>query len=228
MEKLVKGFGINDSGYRTSIKTDYYVNGKRKYNTVWKCPYYAKWLGMLYRTCAEAYQKDKPTYRDKYVTSDWKYFSKFKAWMETQHWEECLELDKDILIAGNKEYGPDSCCFVPRYINLALSMGSTSDSSLPVGVSLATRYVRKDGSSLGDQYMARVNDSSSKTLVLGKFDNPEAAHKAWQEAKVVCLEELLTRYATEKFFDTKVAEAINARIWKIRLEAATGLETKII
>lgn len=228
MEKLVRGWGVNDGGYRTSIKTDYYVSGKRKYKTLWKCPVYAKWISMLERCHSEKWKKNKPTYRDVSVVEEWKYFSNFKSWMDKQNVVGDLELDKDILVPGNKVYGPETCCLVPRYLNLAITLGSTSVSLLPVGVSLPSRYLRKDGSETPKKYVCRINDSEGKTRKLGTYRTAMDAHKVWQDNKIAFLEDVLNKYSKDVNFNTRVADAFMSKIWKLRLDSALGLETKSI
>lgn len=36
-------------------------------------------------------------------------------------YDEMLELDKDLLLEGNRIYSPDKCCFIPKEINIALN-----------------------------------------------------------------------------------------------------------
>ena len=101
--KPIYGWGINDADYVVS----YAVNGKRK-----SCQYYEKWVGMLRRAFSEKYKAKNPSYLCVTVCEEWKYFSNFKKWMETQYFDG-LELDKDILKSGNSVYSPETCAFVP-------------------------------------------------------------------------------------------------------------------
>jgi hypothetical protein len=51
------------------------------------CPFYESWKGMV-QTCYDPYWlNDNPTDRDATVSEEWKTFSTFKQWMETQDWE---------------------------------------------------------------------------------------------------------------------------------------------
>lgn len=117
--KLVQGFGINDADYVVSKYESWYEGGERKLKILWQCPYYVKWRSMLNRCYSARYHKNKPTYIGCYVCEEWLTFSNFKAWMETQDWER-KELDKDLLMEGNKEYGPNFCVFISRELNLFL------------------------------------------------------------------------------------------------------------
>lgn len=125
---LVCGVGVNDANYITHIKK----NNKR----VWICPFYSKWEKMLERCYSLKYHKRNPTYIGCSVTPEWLYFSKFRLWMENQKWEG-LQLDKDLLVKGNKVYGPNTCCFLPNAINTLFGHGNKKKNSrLPEGVRL--------------------------------------------------------------------------------------------
>jgi hypothetical protein len=71
---------------------------------------------MLARCYDPDYLNKYPNYRDVTVCEEWKFFSQFIAWAETKDWEE-KQLDKDILIPGNKDYRPDACLVVTHPIN---------------------------------------------------------------------------------------------------------------
>ena len=122
---LVSGYGINDSDYQTKI----IINGKRV-----ECPVYRKWHSMLNRCYSDKYQARYPTYIGATVCKDWMTFSVFKDWMEKQDWQG-KELDKDIIVAGNRMYSPDTCCFVPRALNLLLTDRGATRGDYPQGVS---------------------------------------------------------------------------------------------
>ena len=55
--------------------------------------------------------------------------------MSTQKWKG-MELDKDILVKGNRVYSPDTCCFIPMAINVLFSPGRKKKNNLPQGVTL--------------------------------------------------------------------------------------------
>jgi hypothetical protein len=83
---------------------------------------YICWKSMLQRCYSEAYQKHKPTYVGCTVVVDWHNFQNFAKWFEENYdfsSKEPLQLDKDILIKGNKIYSPETCCFVTNSVNNA-------------------------------------------------------------------------------------------------------------
>lgn len=87
---------------------------------------YKHWAHMLQRCYIET--EEFKNYHDKTVKAEWHNFQNFTNWCLAQvgFHKEGWQLDKDILSQGNKEYGPDTCCFVPARIN---SLVIKSDSS---------------------------------------------------------------------------------------------------
>jgi len=102
------GAGINDAGYPV-MKI---INGKQV-----MCVFYNAWKTMIMRCYSLKWQSKYPTYKDCTMDKEWLLFSVFKKWMENQDWKG-NQLDKDILIPGNKHYGVKSCVFVDRDTNV--------------------------------------------------------------------------------------------------------------
>ena len=121
------GVGINDSNHKIQIH--------KKKKIIWRCPFYTRWENMLKRCYSSRYHKTRPSYIGCSVCPEWRYFSKFRLWMENQKWEG-MELDKDLLVKGNKVYGPDTCCFLPGAINSLFSHGQKKKNNLHEGVTL--------------------------------------------------------------------------------------------
>ena len=159
----IYGVGINDANY--SVKPRISGTNKRV-----SCPFYLRWKEMLRRCYSEKEHLRNPTYKDCEVVDEWKYFSNFKSWMEEQSWEG-KHLDKDILVPGNKTYGPDTCIFVEDKINLLLSKCDAKRGKYPLGVSPAIR---------GDK---TYYQSHMGRKYLGFFDNILEAHRSWQVEK---------------------------------------------
>ena len=107
----IVGFGINDA--------DYVVNSRSST----PCPFYRTWVGMIRRCYSPVEHKNQPSYIDCTVCREWAYFSNFRSWMLQQNWKG-LDLDKDILVKGNKVYSPSTCIFVPRKLNVTYTNSS--------------------------------------------------------------------------------------------------------
>lgn len=163
--KLVHGVGVNDADYAVCPKE---ADGR----TVW-CPYYRAWINLLNRACNPKFQAKNPTYIGVTVCEEWHSFMAFRAWMMTQDWEG-KQLDKDIIVPGNKVYSPATCAFVPREINMLLTDRAAARGKWPIGV----RWHRQ-----AEKFQARVTENSRQRF-LGHFTTPEAAHLAWRKEKV--------------------------------------------
>ena len=77
----------------------------------------------MYSRCyRECYKKDNPSYEGVTMCDDWLDDpEEFFEWMAEEFYivdDEKMDLDKDILVKGNKLYSPETCCFVPHRINL--------------------------------------------------------------------------------------------------------------
>lgn len=196
--KKVYGVGINDSN--SASQKAKLIEGK--FVVYWRCPYYMRWIDMLERCYSALYQKTKKTYKDCTVCEEWLRFSNFKSWMETQDWVE-KELDKDLLIDGNKLYSPSTCCFINKRTNSFIRKDAITGSKFP-GV-----HWRKDR----QHYSVRCTNSfTGKYEALGAFECPKEAYKAWLERKheIACK---LAEFETE----SSVIIALTSR-YKNRLE----------
>lgn len=191
MSKLVCGVGINDADYATHIYDS--VGGKQR--QLWRCPFYKKWKSMIERSCSVKYKDAYPAYADVSVCDEWVYFSNFKSWMETQDWEG-KELDKDILLIGNKIYSPDTCVFVDAKLNSFILDNSARRGNWPIGVYYDKRKNR---------YMSRCSIGDGYGY-LGCFGTPEEAHNAWRTAKWKLAQEFI---ALET--DHRIIEALISR-----------------
>jgi len=195
--RLVHGVGINDADYVTQKWETIEVNGKRKRQLVWMCPYYRTWTGMLQRCYSAKYQERQPTYRGCSVSEEWLRFSNFKRWMERQDFEG-MQLDKDILLEGNKVYSAETCVFVTRVVN-----NFTIDRGNDRGECLLGVYLHKQAG----KFMSMCsNPFTGKQEYLGLFVNELEAHQEWLKRKL----ELAHLLAAEQT-DTRVAKALIER-----------------
>lgn len=186
-KKLVCGVGIKDCNEPIARE-----NGD---GTLWKCPFYTKWSNVLLRVFDLSFQAKCPTYKGCTIDPLWLIFSNFRSWMQTQDWEG-KEIDKDILVEGNKHYGPDTCCFVSRAVNTFLIDSAAIRGPYPLGV-------RR----MGNKFHARCNNPFlGKLEHLGSYQTPDAAYKAWRSYKhaLACL------YANQES-NPRIANALRTR-----------------
>lgn len=159
---LAYGVGINDWVGNVS------VGGKN----VWE---YVLWNDMLKRCFSEKYKQKHPTYKDVTCSKEWLSMTKFIEDVSQMKgfglsgWE----LDKDILVKGNKLYSKDACCFVPQEINSLLTKSNKARGEWPVGV-----YFHK----ASGKFRAQLT-TNGKQKHLGLFDTAEEAFFAYKAAK---------------------------------------------
>ncbi len=164
MRGFVYGAGVNDSDYITKLQVD----GKTL-----MCPFYIKWRNMIERCYSDKFQKIQPTYKGCSVCKEWLIFSSFKSWMIKQDWQD-KQLDKDILIQGNKTYSPETCLFVTRQVNMLLNDSERHRGDFSLGVVY--------DKSLG-KLKATCRDANGKSKHLGVFDSESKAHETYKEFK---------------------------------------------
>lgn len=185
-KKLIYGVGINDASYVIAYKD--------KEGNIQKCPYYAVWVGILARCFSDALHARRPTYKGCTLEESWKTFSNFKAWMMGQNWQgRCI--DKDLISWDNKHYGPETCVFIPAYLNNLLTLRSNHRGELPLGVS-KTR-INNQG------YFIASCSFYGKQKRLGYFKTVEEAAACYKEAKLKYITEL-----AEKEIDPRIKQAL--------------------
>ena len=196
--KLVYGVGINDADYVVAkYETTGYVNGVQKKKLVWVCPFYRAWRSMLERCYSPKFQETHPTYKGCGVTEEWLTFSNFKRWMECQDFEG-MQLDKDLLLEGNKVYRAETCVFVTSVVN-----NFTTDSAASRGEwSIGVNWHKGAG-----KFQSRCsNPMTKKQEYLGYFSCELEAHQAWLKRKL----EMAHLLAAEQT-DERVAKALIER-----------------
>lgn len=188
---------VRDNLARTVFKVGYLGNGNfksRRPNNRGCTKEYGTWSAMLFRCYGE--NRDEATYRnysDCSVCQEWHNFQTFAEWCQAQP-EMLFEdssLDKDIRVKGNKVYSPDTCCFVPQYINTAVTGMKHQNSSGLAGVW-----------SMKDSYVAEVTMFGSKTN-LGSFASAEDAnhiHSKVKEAYISALADIFKSKISEEVF----------------------------
>ena len=193
----VYGVGINDLCDDPNYNTIKYDHSSGKKKVIWKCPFYEKWTGMLYR----CYGSDAPAYKGCTVSEEWHYFSNFKKWMESRSWEG-KQIDKDILVPGNKVYGEKFCLLVTRDLNNIIISNEYERGELPKGVS---PVINRDKTTT--RYHARQS-KYGKDCHIGYFDTVEEAALAYREHRQAYLLEVangLTLNDTSDVEATRVA-----------------------
>ena len=140
------------------------VNGKRKKE-------YTHWHSILKRCYND--KGEYPTYEDCDVSENFKSYVYFSDWCKNQvgFYEVGWELDKDLLLKGNKLYSEDTCCFVPREVNIFLAIFKSNKGDCPTGVT------EQRG-----KYIACVSFKGKKVHKCG-CDTPEDAFLFYKQLK---------------------------------------------
>ena len=194
--KPVYGFGINDLDEPIS------KNGSH-------LKFYTTWKAILERCYSERSLSKYPTYRGCSVCDGWLLLSNFKDWYNI-HYREGMELDKDIIIQGNKVYSPKTCSFVPHYINSLLCDSGAARGNLPLGVR-AVKSKLKNGK-INITYEARCRDGYGKQMTKVFKTIPEARQWYSMTKKKVVKEIVLESFCQNEIM-SDVATALLEREW---------------
>ena len=166
MRGLVYGTGINDADYVTYMND----NGVET-----RCPAYTAWRSMLHRAYSKAYHNKKPTYKDVTVCNEWLIFSNFRKWF-IENYRDGYELDKDLLVIGNRVYSPENCIYVTPRINGFILNNSSRRGKHKIGV---------HWSKTTNKFTAQCNNVvTKKKEQLGQYTTEDAAHLAWLKRKL--------------------------------------------
>lgn len=170
--KLILGVGINDVPTPTrsgNIRNDAYRT----------------WKSMLERCYSDKYHQKEPAYIGCSVCDDWIRFSNFKRWFDNPKngYKDGYQLDKDLLLQGNKVYSSETCCFLPREINAAIQVSRINENN---GVKFNKKGDYTVHASLG-----------GKKVNVGKFKNINDARNAYINAKKDNLLYLADKYYVE-------------------------------
>jgi hypothetical protein len=146
------------------------------------------------------YKTKNPSYNDVVICDDWIKFSNFKEWFD-KNYVDGYEIDKDILVQGNKVYSPDTCCFVPRRINTLLLNKQRTNTSGYIGVNY------KDNAYVATGFI------DNKKKHIGCFKTPEEASAAYIKAKSEYAKKVVNEYYDNGMISEQIRDAIIKRDW---------------
>lgn len=146
---------------------------------------YKAWRNMMSRCYCEAAIKHRHTYEDCIVSEEFHCFQDFAKWYYSNMWGSDIkyQVDKDILVKGNKIYSPETCVLVDNKLNNILSKSNINNGEYPIGVTFAKRL---------NAYTPQLK-IDGKSQYLGIYDNPIDAFYKYKEAK----EQYIKRVADE-------------------------------
>lgn len=175
----------------------YMENGKMTHK-------YKTWHGMMRRCYDEKFENKTTIYKDVTVAEVWHNFQNFGDWYEENYYVidgHRMCLDKDILIKGNRIYSPDTCIFVPSYINTLFVNQDSIKGEIPT----CTFYDPNKKSE--KKYTVRTH-----SVHIGVYKTPEEAFHAYKRHK-----ELLLRDAANEYKD-KIPERLYKAMLNYKIE----------
>lgn len=174
---------------RTSIYTKKRMIFKTKENGK-STPMFEIWRSIKKR-CGK-----RANYFDCSISNEWeKDFQAFAEWAAPIY-KKGWQIDKDILVKGNKVYSPDTCCFVPKEINYIFTKNNKRRGVNPIGVSYSTK---------NRLYTAMVSEYG-RFVYLGSFRNEIDAFLAYKKEKERYIKEVADKWKHQ--LEPKVYEAL--------------------
>ncbi len=165
-KKLHYGVGVNDADY----VTDTSINKVRI-----SCPCYKAWVRMLERVYSNKWHEKYKNYTNVVVCDEWLYFSNFRVWW-IDNYIDGYQLDKDIFSGDNKLYSPNTCVYVPQWLNKFIISTESNRGEHKIG----SHWHEKT-----QKYRPTVNHPIRCVReFLGAFEDEELAHNAWLKRKL--------------------------------------------
>lgn len=120
---------------------------------------YVVWSSMIRRCYSLKQQERQPSYKGCIVDEQWHNFQNFAEWYEDNiiaGWN----LDKDLIVKGNKVYGPETCCFIPTEVNSFLTKREVKRGDYLIGVTKTGNRFRSkaytDGATICESFLSEI------------------------------------------------------------------------
>ena len=151
---------------------------------------YVLWVHMLQRCYSDSFKKKRPTYEGCEVSDNFKSYEYFYEWCQNQigFGIQSFELDKDLLVKGNKVYSEDTSIFIPAEINSLLTKRTASRGGHLIGV-----YWNKREKA----FVAQVGKSKGKRENLGYFKTEIEAFNSYKTAKESFIKEQAEKWKSQ-------------------------------
>ena len=157
-------------------------------------PQYVLWGNVLRRCYSASYHEMSETYANCTTSENFKHYTYFYEWCNEQIGFNCKDdngrlfnIDKDLLIKGNKVYSEDTCVFLPIEINAVLVKRDKMRGDCVLGVYKHKHYNE-------DKFVAQLNLNTGKAKYLGLFNTEIEAFNAYKKAKENYLKELANKW----------------------------------
>lgn len=157
------------------------------------------WTSMNSRCKNASYSNSLSAYVGCSVCDEWEDYKNFEKWCFENLYNcngEKLELDKDLLVKGNKIYSPNTCCFLPKRINVLITSRRAYKNGLPPGVTCpGTR---------SDTYI--VNTKLGEQRIYKSFEDKNAAFNYFKQKKEAHIKSVASYY--KNFLPDKIYNAL--------------------
>ena len=201
---------------RNSIRNPYYPSVLgigiigTKYSS--KTKEYKSWSSMITRCYAKLNKTNESfyyKYKDVTICDEWLLFENFYEWLHSQENFENLkdirfEIDKDILIKGNKIYSPDTCCLVPHNVNSLFIKCDKIRGKYPIGVTYKTR----------DNVFEVQCNINGKETYLDRSKTPEEGFLIYKNFK----ERIIKQVAQEEYDKGNITKKCYDAMMKYKVE----------
>lgn len=165
---------------------------------------YRSYVSMIERV----YVRKFNTYIDCSVREDWLVFENYKAFFCEDSWrQDGWQLDKDLLVYGNRIYSKDTCVFLPPEINITMTtyreQRTEASHNLPPGVSYLSRGKKR----YKIHKIAACMDPPVKTSEF--FNDPKEAYREYKKFR-----ESVWKYLADKWegkIDPRATKALRER-----------------
>jgi len=164
-----------------------------------------------WRSLKERYNATHPTYKDCSVSSEWGSFDNFYNWYISQPYYAYkhkfkLNVDKDLLISGNKHYSEETSVLLPQYINIYLNSLKNNKG-----------YYFHSGHKRNKPWCINFKRKGRRKQITKYFKTEEEAHLAYLIHKIEDAERVQKRFKTKEI-DIRIHNAFEARIDILREE----------
>lgn len=187
-KSLVCGIDIND--YNGAVKINREHIDSYKY-----------WSYVLKRCYSLQSLQRNRAYIDCSISDDWIYFTNFKEWFDNPENGFMLgyELDKDLLVHGNRIYPDTTCCFLSPEINRAINKQKSKRGKYKIGV-----FYRKDM----NKFVAQIQSGIHEHRQIGIYETEQEAFLAYKAEKERYLRYLGDKYFSQNLITKKVFDAL--------------------
>ena len=171
------------------IGNKYPINENGNINYIYKV-----WNNILNRCYNEKARLKYKAYSDCSTSDNFKCYEYFYEWFVSQKGcDERFEIDKDLLVKGNRIYSENTCILLPKEINLALSVKKSQRGQYLIGVRKSDK-----------KFLAGCCTGTGERR-LGTYNTEIEAFNAYKQAKENYLKQL-----AEKWKDQIDERAYNA------------------